>query len=148
MRAYAQSKLANLVFTAELDRRLSRASRSDVLSVAAHPGMAESNIVKFQPELTVHRYAENIWGKIGPFICQTAADGAIPTLRAATDPEAKGSDYYGPNHRLQIRGPAVKVHAKKAAYDVHDGRALWEQSIELTGVDFSVLDCPRFSFQM
>ena len=140
MRAYAQSKLANLVFTAELDRRLSRASRSDVLSVAAHPGMAESNIVKFQPELTVHRYAENIWGKIGPFICQTAADGAIPTLRAATDPEAKGNDYYGPNHRLQIRGPAVKVQAKKAAYDVHDGRALWEQSVELTGVDFSVLD--------
>ena len=140
MRAYAQSKLANLVFTAELDRRLKRASRSDVLSVAAHPGMAESNIVKFQPELTLHRYVENIWGKIGPFICQTSADGAIPTLRAATDPSAEGNDYYGPNHRFEIRGPAVKVKAKKAAYDVHDGRALWEQSIELTGVDYAALD--------
>ena len=140
MRAYAQSKLANLVFTAELDRRLKRASRSDVLSVAAHPGMAESNIVKFQPELTLHRYVENIWGKIGPFICQTSADGAIPTLRAATDPSADGNDYYGPNHRFEIRGPAVKVKAKKAAYDVHDGRALWEQSIELTGVDYAALD--------
>ena len=140
MRAYAQSKLANLVFTAELDRRLKRASRSDVLSVAAHPGMAESNIVKFQPELTLHRYVENIWGKIGPFICQTSADGAIPTLRAATDPSVEGNDYYGPNHRFEIRGPAVKVKAKKAAYDVHDGRALWEQSIELTGVDYAALD--------
>lgn len=139
MRAYAQSKLANLVFTAELNRRLKRADRTDILSVAAHPGMAESNIVKFQPELTLHRYAENIWGKIGPFICQTSADGAIPTLRAATDPEAEGNDYYGPNHRLQIRGPAIKVSAKKAAHDVHDGRALWEKSIELTGIDFSEL---------
>ena len=141
MRAYAQSKLANLVFTAELDRRLSRASRSDVLSVAAHPGMAESNIVKFQPELTVHRYAENIWEKIGPLFAKPLLMAQFQRCVAATDPEAKGSDYYGPNHRLQIRGPAVKVHAtKKAAYDVHDGRALWEQSIELTGVDFSVLD--------
>ena len=111
-----------------------------MLLAEARQAFQNEVIVKFQPELTVHRYAENSWGKIGPFICQTAADGAIPTLRAATDPEAEGSDYYGPNHRLQIRGPAVKVEAKKAAYDVHDGRALWEQSVELTGVDFSVLD--------
>ena len=139
MRAYAQSKLANLVFTAELDRRLRRAGREDVLSVAAHPGMAESNIVKFESDSIVHRYAKNFWEKAGPFICQTAEAGAIPTLRAATDPMAKGNDYFGPNHFLQIRGPAVKVQAKKEVHDVHDGRALWEQSIELTGVDFQEL---------
>jgi len=139
MRAYAQSKLANLVFTAELDRRLRRAGRDDVLSVAAHPGMAESNIVKVDSDSMMQRYVGNAWEKVGPLICQTAEAGAIPTLRAATDPGAKGNDYFGPNHFLQIRGPAVKVKAKKEAHDVHDGRALWEQSIELTGVNFKEL---------
>ena len=109
--------------------------------MAAHPH-GRKNIVKFQPELTVHRYAENIWGKIG-LLLPTAAE-AIPTLRAATILKPR-YDYYGPNHRLQIRGPAVS-QAKKAAYDVHDGRAL-EQSIELTGVDFALMR-PRFYFRM
>ena len=128
MRAYAQSKLANLVFTAELDRRLRRAGREDILSVAAHPGMAESNIVKVDSNSMMQRYVGNVWEKAGPFICQTAEAGAIPTLRAATDPEAKGNDYFGPNHFLQIRGPAVKVKAKKEAHDVHDGRAWVSES--------------------
>ncbi|HJM27532.1 MAG: oxidoreductase [Acidimicrobiales bacterium] len=142
MRAYAQSKLANLVFTAELDRRLRRAGRKDILSVAAHPGMAESNIVKLQTDSFVNRHMRNLWDKAGPYICQTASAGAIPTLRAATDPAAEGNDYFGPSQFMQIRGPAVKVQPKKEANDVHDGRALWEQSIELTGVNFGELDLP------
>ena len=139
MRAYAQSKLANLVFTAELDRRLQRAGRNDILSLAAHPGMAQSNIVKFDSDSVIHRSVESVWQVVGPYVCQTSADGAIPILRAATDPFAKRSDYFGPSQFLGIRGPAVKVQAKKEARDVHDGRALWEQSIELTGVDFKEL---------
>ena len=71
---------------------------------------------------------------------QSTLSGAVPTLRAATDPSAAGGDYFGPSERMQTRGSAVKVQAKKAAYDVHDGRALWEQSVELTGIDFSGLD--------
>ncbi len=142
MRAYAQSKLANIVFTVELDRRLRRSGCKEVLSVAAHPGMAESNILKFQSDSLIQRSMEKFWRKAGPYICQTAEAGAIPTLRAATDPTAKGSDYFGPSQFLEIRGSAVKVKAKKEAYDVHDGRALWEQSVELTGVDFGELGLP------
>tara|TARA_B100000686_G_scaffold346954_1_gene434624 strand:- start:468 stop:1415 length:948 start_codon:yes stop_codon:yes gene_type:complete len=140
MRAYAQSKLANLVFTAELDRRLNRAGRDDTLSVAAHPGMAQSNITSnFEPESFFDRFIEKAFETIVPKLTQPTTHGAIPTLRAATDPLAKGGDYYGPSNRMETFGPAVKVQAKKDAYDVHDGRALWEQSIELTGVDFSAL---------
>jgi len=140
MRAYAQSKLANLVFTAELDRRLSRAGRHDTLSVAAHPGMAHSNIsTNFESESFFDRLLENGLKILGPYVVQPTVSGAIPTVRAATDPSAKGNDYFGPSQRMQTRGPAIKVQAKKDAYDVHDGRALWEQSIELTGVDFSSL---------
>jgi NAD(P)-dependent dehydrogenase (short-subunit alcohol dehydrogenase family) len=137
MRAYAQSKLANLVFTAELDRRLRRASKSHVLSLAAHPGMAHSNLVKFNTESYVERAGKALWEKTFPYTGQSAADGALPTLRAATDPSAEGNDYFGPSKFLQCRGPAIKVQPKKDAHDVHDGRALWERSIELTGVDFS-----------
>lgn len=141
MRAYAQSKLANLVFTAELDRRLRRAKKDDTLSVAAHPGMAHSNIGS---NLNSESYFDRIFEKglkaLSPYLVQSTLAGAVPTLRAATDPLATGGDYFGPSDRMQTQGPAVKVQAKKAAYDVHDGRALWEQSIELTGVDFSSLE--------
>tara|TARA_B100000902_G_C27155022_1_gene835701 strand:- start:118 stop:1065 length:948 start_codon:yes stop_codon:yes gene_type:complete len=140
MRAYAQSKLANLVFTAELDRRLRRAGNADTLSVAAHPGMAHSNISSnLKSESLFDRIIENSLKTLGPYFVQSTLAGAVPTLRAATDPAAVSGDYYGPNQRMQTRGLAVKVQAKKAAYDVHDGRALWERSIELTGVDFSSL---------
>ncbi len=140
MRAYAQSKLANLVFTAELDRRLKRAGHNDTLSVAAHPGMAHSNIASnFESESYFDRLLENSLKILGPYFVQSTVAGAIPTLRAATDPSAEGGDYFGPSQRAQTRGPAIKVPAKKAAYDVHDGRALWEQSIELTGEGYSGL---------
>jgi len=141
MRAYAQSKLANLVFTAELDRRLHRAGRNETLSVAAHPGMAHSNIgSNLNSESYFDRLFEKSLKALGPYFVQSTLSGAVPTLRAATDPSAAGGDYFGPSERMQTRGSAVKVQAKKAAYDVHDGRALWEQSVELTGVDFSDLN--------
>ena len=114
---------------------------NDTLAVAAHPGMAHSNIGS---NLNSESYFDRIFEKglkaLSPYLVQSTLAGAVPTLRAATDPLATGGAYFGPSDRMQTQGPAVKVQAKKAAYDVHDGRALWEQSIELTGVDFSSLE--------
>jgi hypothetical protein len=74
--------------------------------------------------------------RLEPVFTQTAADGALPTIRAACDPNATGGDYFGPDGFGELRGKAVKVKAKPKAYDVHDARALWERSVELTGVDY------------
>ena len=71
---------------------------------------------------------------------QSAADGALPTLRAATDPDVIGGDDLGPAGFGELRGPGVRVKARAKALDVHDARALWEASVELTGIDYAALE--------
>lgn len=136
--AYAQSKLANLLFTMELQRRFRRVGLDRALSLACHPGWAATNLSHGMTGGWWER-AGKLVERVSPIFGQSSADGALPTLRAATDPTAKGGDYFGPAKMAESKGPAVKVGAKPRAYDVHDARGLWEQSVSLTGVSYDRL---------
>ena len=122
--AYFQSKLANLLFTLELDRRL-RAASAPTAALAAHPGGSRTSLGRKGGSLT-NRLVP-LWH---PFI-QSAARGALPFVRAATDPSAKSGEYYGP--QLQVWGWAVRETPSRQARDPELAAALWQQSEELTG---------------
>jgi NAD(P)-dependent dehydrogenase (short-subunit alcohol dehydrogenase family) len=132
--AYGRSKLANLLFTYELQRRLETVG-ADAIAVAAHPGSTNTNL---QDEIGARWYVK-------PFVplmrlmMQNAAIGALPTIRAAVDPNVKGGQYYGPDGFLQQRGYPEVVESNKASHNTADARRLWEVSEELTGVHFEQL---------
>jgi NAD(P)-dependent dehydrogenase (short-subunit alcohol dehydrogenase family) len=120
---YGQSKLANLLFIFELDRR-ARAAGSDLTAAVAHPGYANTNLqsgTSFQ------------WSN---FMAQSAADGALPTLYGATAPDVQGGEFFGPGGFMQQRGAPKRVKAAKKAYDTDVARRLWEVSEQLTGVTY------------
>lgn len=129
---YGQSKLANLLFTFELDRRL-RAVDSTTIAVACHPGIATTELGRHMPGPV--RLAIPL---IGPFF-NSPAEGAWPTLMAATDPTIEGGDYVGPRRRGETSGPAVKVGSTSTARDQDLARQLWDVSVELTGIDPDVV---------
>jgi len=124
--AYAQSKLANLLFTAELDRRYG----DRLTAVAAHPGYASTHLQEGQGQA----FFELLMKVGNRLFAQSDAMGAWPSLRAATDPDARGDDYYGPHALMELRGNPVKVGRVPAAKDVAVARHLWAVSEELTGV--------------
>jgi NAD(P)-dependent dehydrogenase (short-subunit alcohol dehydrogenase family) len=125
---YGASKLANLVFVFELNRRL-RAAGSNTISVGCHPGIAKT-------ELTRHFGA---WYRpLAPLVGRlfnTQLEGAWPTLMAATHPDAKGGHYYGPSRRFETAGPARRAYATATARDQEVGERLWALSVAMTGVD-------------
>jgi len=131
MRAYRRSKLANLLFALELDRRLDAASASTI-SVAAHPGVSDSSLAD--------HLVDNRWGRllrpIASRVLQDTAQGALPTLRAATDPGVHGGQYFGPAHLRETRGRPVLARPSSLARDPDAGRRLWDVSESLTGVRF------------
>ncbi len=130
-RFYSQSKLANLLFALELDRRL-RAANSSAASIACHPGVAAS-------ELTRHIKWSGIVQPVMKTILNTSEQGALPALQAATDPEAQGGDYYGPRGLLEARGnTSGRAFKSKRARDEELADRLWAKSEELTGVTFTV----------
>ncbi|ORV89725.1 SDR family NAD(P)-dependent oxidoreductase [Mycolicibacterium iranicum] len=132
MGAYTQSKLANLLFTYELQRRL--APRGKTIAVAAHPGTATTELARSLP-----RPIERAFLAAAPkLFAQTPDGGALPTLRAATDPGVLGGQYYGPDGIGQQRGAPVVVASSAQSYDVEQQRRLWEISEELTKVTFPV----------
>jgi NAD(P)-dependent dehydrogenase (short-subunit alcohol dehydrogenase family) len=132
MGAYTQSKLANLLFTYELQRRL--APRGKTIAVAAHPGTATTELARSLP-----RPIERAFLAAAPILfAQTPDGGALPTLRAATDPGVLGGQYYGPDGIGQQRGAPVVVASSAQSYDVEQQRRLWEISEELTKVTFPV----------
>jgi NAD(P)-dependent dehydrogenase (short-subunit alcohol dehydrogenase family) len=136
-RAYSQSKLANLLFTFELQRRL-HASGASTIAVAAHPGSASTNLGHENPGGVVN--TAFAWLRPLAFrLLQGAAMGALPTLRAATDPTVRGGDYYGPDGFMQQRGHPVKVGTSARARDTTVAARLWEVSVSATGADYSVL---------
>ena len=122
--AYGQSKLANLMFTYELQRRLQGTS---TIAVAAHPGGSRTEMVSHSPPLV--RF-------VGLFLFQSAAMGALPTLRAATDSQVLGGQYYGPGGFAEQRGYPKLVASSEASHDVQVQQRLWEVSEKLTGVVF------------
>ncbi|MGW0162031.1 SDR family NAD(P)-dependent oxidoreductase [Mycobacterium sp. NPDC003323] len=131
MGAYSQSKLANLLFTYELQRRL--AARGKTVALAAHPGTSSTELARNLPEV-----AQRAFSVVSPLISQSAADGALPTLRAATDPGALGGQYYGPSGVAEFKGAPVVVASSDQSYDIDLQRRLWTVSEELTGVTFSI----------
>jgi NAD(P)-dependent dehydrogenase (short-subunit alcohol dehydrogenase family) len=131
MGAYGQSKLANLMFTYELQRRL--ASRTTTVAVAAHPGASNTELVRHAP--TVLRALSD---RVAPLLSQSPAMGALPTLRAATDPAVLGGQYYGPNGRGEARGYPEVVTSSPQSYDLAVQQRLWSVSEDLTGVEFAV----------
>ena len=126
--AYSQSKLANLMFTYELQRRLSGAATTTI-AVAAHPGAANT-------ELTRNSSAAS--AALARLISQTAAMGALPVLRAATDPGVLGGQYYGPGGLVGTRGYPELARSSGQSRDTALQRRLWTVSEELTGVTFPV----------
>ena len=127
--AYSQSKLANLMFTYELARRLSGAGTTTTIAVAAHPGLASTELARYTPAIAAFFYAR---------VTQQAAMGALPTLRAATDPGVLGGQYYGPGGLLGTRGYPKLAASSRQSRDTAIQRRLWTVSEELTGVTFPV----------
>jgi NAD(P)-dependent dehydrogenase (short-subunit alcohol dehydrogenase family) len=132
MAAYAQSKLANLLFTYELQRRLAVAG-APAAALAAHPGTATTNLTRHLPS------AVGLGNRaFGAVMAQNAAMGALPTLRAATDPAARGGEYYGPTAWFGTKGYPRRVTSAERSHDEQAQRRLWQESEHLTGVTFPV----------
>ncbi|MEU0551079.1 SDR family NAD(P)-dependent oxidoreductase [Micromonospora sp. NPDC005979] len=129
--AYGQSKLANLMFTYELQRRL--APHGTTVAVAAHPGVSDTELVRNSPALV--RAPITL---LAPVVTQPAAAGALPTLRAATDPSVLGGQYYGPDGLGETRGHPKLVTSSPESYDLTVQQRLWAVSEDLTGVRFPV----------
>ncbi|MGN7169211.1 oxidoreductase [Paenibacillus cellulositrophicus] len=126
-RAYAQSKLANLLFTYELQRRLVAAGQS-TLAVASHPGWSATNALRHS----------SMMRSLNPFFAQPPKMGVLPTLYAATAPGVRGGDYYGPTS-LELRGYPKKVVSSASSHDEALARRLWTVSEELTQVKYTLM---------
>ena len=132
--AYGQSKLANLLFTYELQRRLSAAGAS-TLALAAHPGWARTEL---------QRHAKGRWWTKGlmsafeSFLSQDAAAGALPLLRAATDPSVKGGEYFGPSGSQELKGDPIQVASNPRSHDTDMQRRFWICSEQSTGVVYGL----------
>ena len=137
--AYAQSKLANQLFTLELDRRATRAD-VDLVSVAAHPGYAATNLQAVGPQMSGSGLMERLTEFGNSLFGQSAAGGALPSLYAATAPGVSGGRYFGPDGFMAQRGSPTEVTFVKAARDPAAARHLWEVSEALTGVRYDALD--------
>jgi NAD(P)-dependent dehydrogenase (short-subunit alcohol dehydrogenase family) len=129
--AYGQSKLANLMFTYELQRRL--AAHGTTIAVAAHPGVSNTELARNTPAAVRLPLS---W--LAPLITQKATMGALPTLRAATDSAVLGGQYYGPEGRGEVRGHPRLVTSSPESYDATVQQRLWAVSEDLTGVKFPV----------
>ncbi len=129
--AYGRSKLANLLFTYELQRRYED-QNLDAIAVAAHPGTSETNLGVHLEE----RRAFKLMRPISALMGQSAAMGALPSIRAAVDPNVTGGQYFGPAGTMEMKGYPVLVTSSKASHNLADARRLWEVSEELTGVQF------------
>jgi NAD(P)-dependent dehydrogenase (short-subunit alcohol dehydrogenase family) len=131
MKAYGRSKLANLLFTYELQRRFDEWSL-DIKALAAHPGISNT-------ALADHLFKVNFVKSLRPLmglLVQSAAMGALPSLRAAVDPAARGGQYYGPDGKGERSGYPVVVSSNESAQSLDDARKLWDVSQELTGIHF------------
>lgn len=128
--AYGRSKLSNLLFTYELERRL-RSAGAATTALAAHPGVATTELVR-------HSRALQWLASVGGSLAQSPLMGALATLRAATDPDASGGQYFGPRGVGELMGYPVRVKSSKRSHDEEIQRRLWQTSEQLTGVTYPV----------
>ncbi len=129
LQAYGQSKVANLLFTYELQRRFEVAGTT-VIAVAAHPGWTTTNL---QRNVGLFRVLNPVFG-------QAVWKGALPTLFAAVDPSVQGGDYFGPSGWQEWRGYPARVDPVPAAYDPVVASRLWEVSVDAVGVGYEALN--------
>ncbi|MCS6883176.1 MAG: oxidoreductase [Oscillochloridaceae bacterium] len=134
--AYGQSKLANLLFAYELQRRFA-ASGARAISLACHPGYADTELQKVGPRMDGFALGEALSGLLNRVFAQSAAMGALPTLYAATSPDAHGGDFIGPDGPGGARGYPVPQRSNARSYDPALARRLWEVSEQLTGVRYA-----------
>ena len=133
--AYGQSKLANLLFMFELDRR-AKTEGSALIATAAHPGYASTHLQAAGPEMAGSPLMARTMAFGNQLVAQSDADGALPQLYAATMPGVKGGEYYGPNGPFEMRGSPKKVGSTGAARDASAAKRLWEVSEKETGVTY------------
>ena len=129
--AYGRSKLANLLFTYELQRRF-ESLQLDIKALAAHPGVSNTNLANHITSAFLFNLMKPVMG----ILLQSAAMGALPTLRAATDPAAAGGTYYGPGGFREIGGYPVVVQSNQASHNIEDAKKLWQHSENLTGIQY------------
>jgi NAD(P)-dependent dehydrogenase (short-subunit alcohol dehydrogenase family) len=129
--AYGQSKLANLLFTYELGRRLA-AKGAPTIATAAHPGAADTELLRNMPG-GIRQVSQFFWST---FIAQNADMGAEPTLRAAADPSVQNGQYFGPGGLGEQKGHPKVVASSAQSHDEDIQRRLWTVSEELTGVTY------------
>lgn len=138
--AYFRSKLANLMFTYELQRRLAAAD-APTIAVAAHPGNARTEFgVDLGP--AVRAFMHPSMSFLTWWLLQSPEMGALPTLRAAVDPDARGGEYYGPPGRAQFTGHPERVESTPLSHDSTAQQRLWAESTRLTGVTYPLRDVP------
>ncbi len=135
--AYGQSKLANLLFTFELQRRADAAG-AKLVSVACHPGYAATNLQAAGPRMQGSTMLESLFSLGNSLFAQSAAMGALPTEYAAVAPDVHGGDYIGPDGIGEMWGHPVKVGCSAAARDTAAGARLWEMSEQLTKVHYAL----------
>jgi NAD(P)-dependent dehydrogenase (short-subunit alcohol dehydrogenase family) len=134
--AYDRSKLANLLFAYELNRRL-EAAGATTIALAAHPGIVLTGLWSTS-SLAERLLLSRRLRLLNARVVQSAAGGALPTLRAAVDPDARGGDYFGPSGWLEYTGSPVRVASSERSHDRVLQRRLWEVSEQLTGVAYRV----------
>jgi NAD(P)-dependent dehydrogenase (short-subunit alcohol dehydrogenase family) len=125
--AYGQSKLANVLFAYELQRR-SASKGGNPISIVVHPGYAATNL----------QHTTTFFRLLNPIMAQSQEMGTLPTLFAATNPEIQGGEYVGPDGFLGQRGYPKVTRSSKRSYDKEIAKRLWEVSEELTGVKFDL----------
>lgn len=130
--AYGQSKLANLMFAFDLQRRLA-AAKAKTIAVAAHPGVAATELSRHVPGYTLPGVSW-VFGKV----LNTSEMGALPTLMAATDPAVTGGQYWGPDGFKELRGYPVLATPSRQSRDEAIQQRLWQVSEELTGVTYPI----------
>ena len=133
--AYGQTKLANLLFTSELDRRAGEAGTS-LMAVAAHPGYAQTHLSAAGPEMSGNKVMLKLTQLGDRLLGQSDEMGALPQIYAATMPNARGNDYWGPDGPFQSRGHPTRVGRSERAASAEDARRLWELSEDMTGVTY------------
>ena len=134
--AYFQSKLANLLFTYELQRRLAAAG-AGTIAVAAHPGNARTEFGRDMNRVVRIAMSPRLRA-LTWWLMQSPQVGALATVRAATDPQARDGDYFGPPGRAQFTGYPVRVESSARSHDPEVARRLWDESQRLTGVSYPI----------
>jgi NAD(P)-dependent dehydrogenase (short-subunit alcohol dehydrogenase family) len=136
--AYGQSKLANLLFIYELNRRFEEAGL-DIIATAAHPGYAATNLQFVGPEMEGASLMKSITKLGNALLAQDQVKGSYPTVYAATMPDVRGGDYYGPSGPMEMWGLPKKVDSNARSKRREDQKRLWDISEELTGVRYEAL---------